>query len=481
MKGKLRLSIFFAAMILFQRGGLAAGEITIGSKSYPSIILIPIISIIICSAILIVLLVNIARRKIDTSGLRGIGRSLFTKKQKKVTRQENIYLRDIKKFRKELAGKSVDEAFNLLSGITNRFFKEILNLNYEFTYDELEKELLKRNKKKELVEICRQMSEMRYSGKKVTRQELDDFSLRIEQIVRKEDLKKEETELKVSRALEKGKPDFFSRIMQMQTEKSKKKHLIELMGQEEEALKKDMEIAKKIYHNILSSYYKLPSKDRKEIYEKLTNFYKQVNSMLFSSFYGQQSRKQVESFKRELEELHKKAEKVIAKEKTGMIKVPEIKKPHAESVKERAASREELKKLEKIEKEARERIKSISESVVEQHLVHQEIKPEPKTTIREIKYTVPQEHIRIHEPIRRESENAPIIRKAPEIKVHAEKEKIVAEKKEVRHEIKQEHKPLAEHKIIEKKQVQETDAKSRKFMHIAKEEQEIRDKLARLS
>lgn len=458
-----------------------AREIVIGKYKYPALILIPIVSIAICSIILLVLLLNIARKRI---GSVKIGKVFFSlKKPRREKRHENIYLKDIKKFKKELAGMQTEQAFNMLSDITKNFFKELLDLHYEFTYDELEKELRKRNKRKELIDICHELSELKYSGKRITKQELDVFAQKIQELIKKEEVRKEITELEVSKALRKEKPSLFGMVARLESEKEKKKHLLELMKQEEEALKKDMEIAKNIYHRILSSYYKLPSKDRKEIYERLTNFYQEVNRMLFSSFYSKQSKKQLEYFTKKLEALHKEAEKVIAKEKAIQVwergkavklKVPELPaKPQVEIprkieiAKEKAIKAEELKKLEKIEKEARERIKNIAESVVEQTIMQKPVeKPEEKTIIREIKYVMPAEK--------------PLVKAI----VHAAEYKAEHRIKRLKPEI--HAKPVHVAKIHKPEEIQAREkaevskVKSKKFMHIAKEEREIRERLEKL-
>ena len=469
---KKRWTILLFLSILFINASrlVYAGEISIGGYRYPSIILIPIISIVVCSIILIALFINIARKKISAVGA-GRGFSFFGK-AKRENKQENVYLGELKKFRKGLHEMQVEQAFNALSTITRNFFREMLDLHYEFTYDELEQELRKRNKRKELIDISKEISEMKYSGKRITKQELEALAGRIEQLVKKEQFRKEEAELKISKAIVKGRSGFFSKISQIETEKGKKKHLLELMEQEEEALKKDMEIAKNIYHRILSSYYKLPARDRREIYDKLTGFYQQVNKMLFSSFYSKKSKKQLEYFTKKLEELQKQAQGVIAKEKAvERFKLPEL-KPHAkvhvrhlesEIRKERAIKTEELKKLEKIEKEAQERIKSITERVIEQNILRQPVeKPEEKTTIREIKYVTPSPQAENHvarQIIHKSSEHAPAVHKAkqPEAEMKAKHEK------EIKTAMHMPHK-----------------AKDKKFMHIAREEKEILQKLERL-
>ena len=318
---------------------------------------------------------------------------------------------------------------------------------------------------------------MKYSSKKTTKQELEKFADKIEKLVRKEQMRKDVAELKVSSALTKGRKSMLGRFSQIESEKEKKKHLMELMAQEEDALKKDMEIAKNIYHRILTSYYRLPPKDRKEVYIRLNSFYEQVNKMLFSSFYSKQSKKQLGYFTKKLEELHKEAEKVIAKEKVAQIhersaerlKLPELKpvsiheKPAIK--KERAIKTEELKKLEQIEKAAKERIKNIAESVVNQRILEPiNENREEKTIMKEIKYV----------PINMAE------KQAAKPMVYEIRQEVHAKPKQTEHIKIREAKPAKKtgHAPAMKKEI--VGNKSKKFMRIAKEEKEIREKLSRL-
>lgn len=477
------LALMLLISFIFSCSLSCAADITIGRYKYPSIILIPIISIVICSVILAAILFNIARKRMTVK--KPIFRFGRPAKEK---RQENIYLKDIKKFRKELAGMQGEQAFDMLSDITKNFFKELLDLHYEFTYDELEKELRKRNKRNELIDICHNLSEMRYSGKKIIKEDIESIAERIQELIKKEEVRSEEKELGVSRALMKEKRGFLSKVSELQSEQGRKRHLLELMSQEEGALKKDMEIAKNIYHKILSSYYRLPAKDRKDVYEKLTNFYEQVNKMLFSSFYSKQSKKQLSYFTKQLSELQKEAEKVIAAERireagekhAEKIKVPEIRKfvKGLEAGKERAIKIEELKKLERVEKEAIDRIRNIGEGIVEQGMLQLPEKSEEKQIIREIKYALPQEHVLrkpekpVHAEHLTELPRAGHERHLVQETKHAEPRKMHIE----RHV--QDAEPKEKEKHAEKPA--ETGIKSRKIMHIAREQQAIMEKLERL-
>lgn len=477
----------------------AAREITIAGYKYPAIILIPVISIIISFLIIISILVRVTKtrreilKKKRIKGKENVLIPFLGKRAREEKRQENIYLKEIKKFKRDLPKLSLDEGFDKVSNITKDFFKELLGLQYEFTYNELSKELRKKGMKKEFLELVETLSHMKYSGKKIMKQELENFAAQIENVIKKEMRRREEKELGVSKALTKRKRSIFARVAGLkreETKKERKERILELMKEEEEALKRDMNIARDIYHRILSSYYKLPPSERKEVYNRLMNFYKEINHMLFSSFYGKRSKRELEYFSKRLAKLKKEAEKVErviqrkpsekVKEAVERLKLPEIKikpfkeierkKRREELRKEREREKEELKKLEEIEKEAKERIKRISESVVKERMVTRPSHPaeKEKIMIREIK-------------------PKPIIKPAA-VRMPA-KPRIIRPTKLERpkiHEIKRkpEKKPAEQIKKVEVKKekvpAHEIKPKGKKLGALEREEQAIRERLERL-
>lgn len=403
-----RYLLVFCLLTLFAPKIADAADITIGKYKYPSIIVIPITSIIVSMLILLILIFRVWKRKggavfenildklkVDVKRVKRI-----KKIEKEDKKKEESYLTEIKRLKRHLPTLESEKAFGILSNITKNFFKELLGLNYEFTYNELARELKNKGKRKELIDICQRLSEFKYSGSKISKEELGIFADELESFFRKEKRRKEEQELGVSKAFQHRKGFFgdlaytIKAVKESRTEDARKKKIFELMKEEEDALKTDMEIAKNIYHKILASYYKLPPKEKKEVYERLNKFYNEINSMLFSSFYSEKSKKQLEYFASKLAQIKEETEKVSGREMHEKMheKIAEKEaKPHEKKVLkvEPRTEIEDLKRLEKIEEEARERIKLIGESIVKQtiekelmlpkekHEVHKTIKPLP--------------------------------------------------------------------------------------------------------
>jgi unconventional prefoldin RPB5 interactor 1 len=353
---------------------------------------------------------------------------------------------------------------------------------------------------------------MKYSGSKIIKKELEEFADVIQNIIRKETRRKEEKELGVSKALRIERKNIFKILSRLRKgeKRSRKKHIIELMKEEESALRKDMDIAKDIYHRILSSYYKLPASERKEVYNKLMNFYNEVNRMLFSSFYGKKSRKELEYFAKKLEKLKEeteKVEKVIrekpsekVKEAIERLKLPEIKikplkekkKHKKELIEERKREREELKKLEEIEKRAKERIKQISESVVKERMrtAFLAVRKE-KRIIKKTKPNITARVMKREKPTKQYTQATPTFPiKHEEIKETAPAKSIESIKLETpkvdrelpvkRDVVKPVIGEIKKESIKPKREIETEKKASKKLGALEKEEQEIKERLERL-
>lgn len=471
-------SVILASLNLFNGGTANAATITVGQYKYPSVIVIPIASIIISFLILIVLAFRgIKRNKEIIAGAINLGVIKKLKKDFKAVqskgkvkkaekKNENDYLSEISRFKKQLPKLAPEEAFDTLSGITKRFFKELLGLNYEFTYSELVKELKGRGKKKELVDICQRFSELRYSDTKISKEELAKFADELENILKKEQVPKEEgkEKLAVSRVLKQKNQNFFANLVETiktfrdesKREHARKHKLFAMMIEEEEALKQDMDIAKGIYQKILKSYTKLPPEERKEAQERLAKFYKSINEMLFSTFYSEKSKKQLEYFTGKLGQMNEEAQKITSGKEEHRHRIIHKKAERRETQEEL----NELKKLEKIEEEAKERIKTIGEAIVRQAIDQESVKREHQKPHEHKQHIIPKPEI-VHKHIAAEA------RKLEEIKPEAiEKPAIPLQQTEKKVKVAQEKKPL--------------EIKSKRLEWLDKETEEIRSKLEKL-
>lgn len=482
-----------------------AADITIGKYKYPSVIVIPITSIIISLLILLILIFRVLKRKqgaivenvfdklkVDIKKIKKI-----KKIEKEDKKKEENYLTEIKRLKRHLPALESEKAFEILSDISKNFFKELLGLNYEFTYNELARELKNKGKRKELIDICQRFSELKYSGSKISKEELGIFADELEGLFRKEKRRKEEEELGVSKAFQHRKGLFgnlaytLKAIKESRSETTRKKRIYELMKEEEEALKTDMEIAKNIYHKILASYYKLPPKEKKEVYERLNKFYNDINSMLFSSFYSEKSKKQLEYFASKLAQIKEEAERVSGKEvKEAHKKIAEKERPHEKELlkTEPRTEMEDLKKLEKIEEEAKERIKLIGESIVKRAIEKELMLPKEKHEKHEVYKTIkplpplPQIRIPIKPVIIQKPEAVPLIRKhkraieieeAPRITV-TPTHVLVPHKKGIEKIVE------LKKRIAERQKPSPKHSKTKRLEWLDKEAEEIKEKLEKL-
>lgn len=516
----MKKSSVFAKLILFCLSGLSsagmvsAADISIGNYKYPSIILIPIISIAVSLIILLVLAFRITKRK-DTMMIGNVFHQIHgiksdikkpkhaRKAEKEEKKKEVGYITELKRFKTHLPNMESEKAFDILTGITKNFFKELLGLNYEFTYSELAKELQKRNKRKELIDICQKFSELKYGDSKVSREELAEFADELEILLKREKTKKEEEELGISQALHHHKKGFFNDLFQnfstsreeASNEINKKKKMLELMDEEKDALRKDMDIAKNIYHRILTYYYKLPPNERKEVYGKLKEFYDEVNNMLFSSIYSEKSKKELEYFANKLAQMKEETERMEGKkdrhehEKLS-IERKEIIHRGVESKEESKLRFREIKKLQSLEEEARERIRTLGESIVKQSIEKEFTESKPKKEVSQIskpatqaKPAVYHEHIPEHKTQQQSPSHIEI--ESPKIEIPHFSTKITPSQipqmpvaiSQKRHENKAPEKPK---ETAKQKTEVKLSGRSKKMTWIDKEAEQLKARLEKL-
>lgn len=493
----------FCLLTLFTLKIVDAADITIGKYKYPSIIVIPITSIIISMLILLILIFRVLKRKegaifknvFDTLKVDIRKVKKIKKIEKEDKKKEESYLTEIKRFKRHLPALESEKAFEILSDITKNFFKELLGLNYEFTYNELAKELKNKGKRKEFIDICQRFSELKYSGSKISKEELGIFADELESFFRKERRRKEEQELGVSKAFQHRKGFFgnlayaIKAVKESKSENTRKKRIFELMKEEEEALKTDMEIAKNIYNRILASYYRLPPKEKKEVYERLNKFYNDINSMLFSSFYSEKSKKQLEYFASKLAQIREETEEVSGKEAHKKIAEKEAKQHEKEVLKaEPRTEMEDLKELEKIEEEAKERIKLIGESIVKQAIEKELMLPKEKQQKHEVHKTIkalpplPQIKIPIKPAITPKPEAVPLIQEHKRaIEIESPKITVTPTHVAVPHNKAIERTiELKKEKKIAERQTSPKHGKTKRIEWLDKQAEEIKERLEKL-
>lgn len=116
-------------------------------QEYQKYLLIVIAIIIVLSLIVFIFLYFKTKRKIPEIKIG----------EKRKNNEENMEktaikcIKDLKKLKNNFSKLNVEEVWNKFSAIVNHFFKEFLELNYEFTYDELIRELIERKKDSHLI------------------------------------------------------------------------------------------------------------------------------------------------------------------------------------------------------------------------------------------------------------------------------------------------------------------------------------------
>ena len=218
------------------------------------------------------------------------------KKRKKEAEEKKVnYPFEIEKIKKSLPRLSPEEGFNQLSNLVKTFFKELLKLDYEFTYDELADELSRKRYSNDLISFSKELAKLRYSGGLISKDDLrgviEAFSSLLKYIKGEEKPEKKGLVAKFLSSLE---------------ETEREQELRGLIQQERRLLKKNMKGAKKHYSDMLAAYSYLPKTSRKRIHPHLMGLYTDVNEALFSSVYSQKSKEELKYFSQKLSELKDK-------------------------------------------------------------------------------------------------------------------------------------------------------------------------------
>ncbi|MEK6864841.1 MAG: hypothetical protein AABX27_06090, partial [Nanoarchaeota archaeon] len=238
--------------------------------------------------------------------------------------------------------KEPDAIFRELTPLIKDFFKALLNIHYEFTDDEMVDVLEK--KKKHLVEFANKISELKYSGKKQSPKEVNDLVKEFKGIVHKyveTGWKPKRVAKGVVERLAEQDKKIFDNVKQyvgFLGGESRKMQIESLLDDEQEILKRNIGSMKRTYNRILRMYVQLSPNEKAAVYPQLVEFYKNANKAIFSSVYGEKSRKELEYFVKELQRL-----KEMPKMQPWLAKVRMFFSPSID--KSEKLSRKEEKKL----------------------------------------------------------------------------------------------------------------------------------------
>lgn len=113
---------------------------------------------------------------------------IFRKKKKKISlnRKERVKNSVLRKLgRLNLDKANVHEEF---SDLIKNFYKDLFHIKYEFTYDELKKELclhkIKKTLKEDLLKFHDEFSNLKYGAEKISREELQNFVTKVKGLVK---------------------------------------------------------------------------------------------------------------------------------------------------------------------------------------------------------------------------------------------------------------------------------------------------------
>jgi len=204
---------------------------------------------------------------------------LFKKRKKQLPEElkerESILLR-LDKLEKSIDKKSIDELSREFVRIVRDFLSDLLKIEYEFTYEELCKEIEKHKISTPLrivlITFFKKISEISYKGYKITKPELRELINEARIIIKlgsEEYLEgKTKEEFKKNGLKEKQKIKKESKLMlEIYKDLIKAKRSIKEL---------DIDSAKLAYIRIKELYEELPIKEKKKIYKKIVLLYNQI-------------------------------------------------------------------------------------------------------------------------------------------------------------------------------------------------------------
>ncbi|UCD04247.1 MAG: hypothetical protein JSW73_01245 [Candidatus Woesearchaeota archaeon] len=130
------------------------------------LILITIIVVILVFVFLIYLYLKEARKKPPEEP------AVTVKEVEEDVSKEKQYKKDIEKLKRSLPYLNKKEASSRFIKIVRSFFKDLLALNYEFTFEELAKELKEKGRNKGLIEFAEKISEYKYKKGDIYKKQL---------------------------------------------------------------------------------------------------------------------------------------------------------------------------------------------------------------------------------------------------------------------------------------------------------------------
>ena len=152
------------------------------------------------------------------------------------------------------------------SKIVREYFKYVLNIDYEFTYNELLNELKKKGINPEieilLIDFFKRATQTEFAGNKIRRRELQTLINEMKEMVH---------------LTSKEKPKNILKLIEIPAKiKDVDKVFIVITNIEKLLERNDIDRAMKLYIKVLDAYNKLEEKDKDSVYPILTRLYKEL-------------------------------------------------------------------------------------------------------------------------------------------------------------------------------------------------------------
>ncbi len=281
----LLLSVIFIFNLVLVNAQVIPQEIKIGSTLYPMMILVPILIIFLGIVVLIFYLIlhSLAisrlnkkenrRKKINKKRLNvhQQNKEKISIEKKKIIKSYVFQVHSLKRNQKKL---TVSQSMNKFSLLIRGFFKEFFEIDYEFTFNELEKELEKRKQKTDVIEFVRKL-EFQYD-QNMSGEQLSKIIVEFEEILNKLSLVGIE---KISTILKNEKEEFSELIVNgLDSSFNKKRRKVIRFIQRWENSPVNMH--KKIFKKIEDEFMNMTSPERKVFFKKIDEAYKIYNDQI---------------------------------------------------------------------------------------------------------------------------------------------------------------------------------------------------------
>lgn len=166
------------------------------------------------------------------------------------------YTKEIAALERESPSKNIETTHKKLNELIKRFFSDYLGIDYNFTFEELEKELKKRDKK--IICFSNNLSSITYSPEGISREQLTELIKEFKEVV---------TSTQENQPLP---PEFKKAI------EEKKKKIKALLKKCEKLIGKDKNQARERYKEISSLYKTLPDEDKETVRSPIINLYSKL-------------------------------------------------------------------------------------------------------------------------------------------------------------------------------------------------------------